>query len=79
MAIFVMHILTGSGARIILARFLGVQDAAVHLIAGCLAGVLLPLLVLRLSARFGVRGLFAAPSSLSAEARYRRLAGEATA
>jgi fucose 4-O-acetylase-like acetyltransferase len=79
MAIFVMHILTGSGARIILERFLGVQDAAIHLIAGCLAGVLLPLLALRLSAHFGVRGLFQAPPRLSAEACYQRRTHKAAA
>jgi fucose 4-O-acetylase-like acetyltransferase len=78
MAIYVMHILAGSGARIILARFLGVQDAAIHLIAGCLVGVLLPMLVLRLSARLGIRGLFEAPPRLSAEAWYRRFAGKVT-
>jgi fucose 4-O-acetylase-like acetyltransferase len=78
LAIYVMHILCGSGARIILARFFGVQDATVHLIAGCLAGVLLPMLVLRLSARLGVRGLFEAPPRLSAEGWYRRLAGKVT-
>jgi fucose 4-O-acetylase-like acetyltransferase len=78
MAIYVMHILAGSGARIILARFLGVQDAAIHLVAGCLVGVLLPMLVLRLSARLGIRGLFEAPPRLSAEAWYRRFAGKVT-
>jgi len=79
MAIYVMHILAGSGARIILARFLGVEDAAIHLVAGCLAGVLLPMLVLRLSGRLGIRGLFEAPPRLSAEGWYRRLAGKAVA
>jgi fucose 4-O-acetylase-like acetyltransferase len=76
MAIYVMHILTGSGTRIMLARLLGVQDAAIHLIAGCLAGVLLPMLVLRLSGRLGIPGLFEAPPRLSAEGWYRRFAGK---
>jgi hypothetical protein len=72
MAIYVMHILTGSGTRIILARLLGVQDASIHLIAGCLAGVLLPMLALRLSGHLRVQGLFEAPPLLSAEGWYRR-------
>ena len=76
MAIYVMHILFGSGTRIILSRLLGVEDAVFHLAAGCLAGVLLPMLVLRLAARLGVRGLFEAPSRLSAEGWYRRLTGK---
>jgi fucose 4-O-acetylase-like acetyltransferase len=74
MAIYVMHILAGSGARIVLGRFLGVQDAGIHLLAGCLAGLLLPMLVLRQSRRLGVSGLLRAPAQLSAEAWYRRLA-----
>jgi len=78
MAIYVMHILAGSGVRIILARLFGVQDAAVHLMAGCLAGVLLPMLVLRLAARLGVRGLFEAAPRLSAESWYRRFSGKLT-
>jgi fucose 4-O-acetylase-like acetyltransferase len=76
MAIYVMHILTGSGARIVLKGFLGIQDAGVHLLAGCLAGVLLPMLVLLLTGRMGVRGLFAAPPRLSAEAWHRRRRAE---
>jgi fucose 4-O-acetylase-like acetyltransferase len=79
MAIYVMHILAGSGARIILARLFGIQDAAVHLIAGCLAAVLLPMLVLWLSGRLRVRWLFVAPPRLSAEGWYRRLAGRGAA
>lgn len=79
MAIFLMHILAGSGARIILGRVLGVQDAGIHLLVGCLAGVLLPMLVLRLSARLGIRGLVEAPPWLSAEVWYRRLTRKAAA
>jgi hypothetical protein len=74
MAIYVMHILAGSGARIILGRFLGVQDAGIHLLAGCLAGLLLPMLVLHQSRRLGLNGLLRAPARLSAEAWLRRRA-----
>ena len=79
MAIYVMHILSGSGARIILARLLGIQDSVIHLVVGCLAGILVPMLVLRLSQRLDVRGLFEAPPRLSAEGWYRRLAAKAAA
>ena len=72
MSIYVMHVLAGSGARILLSRFLGIQDAVVHLLAGCLAGILLPLLVYLLLHRLKIRGLFEAPAILSAEAWYRR-------
>lgn len=43
MAIYLMHILAGSGTRILLSRFLGVTDAAAHLILGTIAGVAIPL------------------------------------
>jgi fucose 4-O-acetylase-like acetyltransferase len=73
MAIYLMHILAGSGARIFLSRVIGVQDAGVHLLIGCLAGTLLPMLFLHLSERVGLRGLLSAPPWISAEVLYRRL------
>lgn len=79
MAIYLMHILAGSGARIVLGRFLGIEDAGIHLLVGCVAGIALPMLVLRLSERLGARGLFDAPPRISAEALYRRLAGKVMA
>ena len=72
MGIYVMHILTGSGARILLGRFLGVREAWVHLLVGCLVGILLPMLVIWLLRRLGIGGLFEAPARLSVEAWYRR-------
>jgi fucose 4-O-acetylase-like acetyltransferase len=74
MAIYVMHILAGSGTRIVLARVLGIENAGMHLVAGCLAGVLLPMLVFGLSKRFRWGWLFAAPPRLSVEGWYRRFA-----
>jgi fucose 4-O-acetylase-like acetyltransferase len=79
MGIYLMHILAGSGARIILGRFLGVQDAGVHLLVGCLAGILLPMLAIWLLRRLGIGGLFDAPAWLSAEAWYRRRFGKGAA
>ncbi len=79
MGIYLMHILAGSGARILLGRFLGVRDVGVHLIVGCLAGILLPMLVIWLMKRFGIGGLFDAPARISAEAWYRRHFGKGTA
>ncbi len=78
MGIYLMHILAGSGARILLGRFLGVRDVGVHLIVGCLAGILLPMLVIWLIKRFGIGGLFDAPARISVEALYRRHFGKGT-
>ena len=72
MAIYLMHILTGSGTRILLGRVLGIHSAALHILLGCLAGLLLPMLAFWLVGRLGIRGLFEAPPPLSAEAWYRR-------
>ncbi len=76
MGIYLMHILAGSGARILLGRFLGVREAWVHLLVGCLVGILLPMLVIWLLRRLGIGGLFEAPAWLSAEAWYRRRLGK---
>ena len=79
MAIYVMHILTGSGVRILLLRGFDLQEVSLHLLAGCLASVLPPMLVLHLAARLGIRGLFGAPPRFSAERGYRRWAARTTA
>jgi uncharacterized membrane protein YcfT len=42
MPIYLAHILAASGARIVLAKFLHVQDRWIHLVVGMAAGVLLP-------------------------------------
>jgi fucose 4-O-acetylase-like acetyltransferase len=73
MGIYLMHVLAGSGARILLNRLFGVQDAGVHLLIGTLVGVLVPMLTMWVLGRLGVRGLFEAPSWASVEAGYRRL------
>lgn len=43
--IYVVHIIAASGVRIVLQKFLGIENVAVHFIVGVLAGVLFPLLV----------------------------------
>lgn len=76
MAIYLMHILAGSGTRVLLGRVLGIHSGGLHILFGCLAGLLLPMLAFWLVGRLGIRGLFEAPPRLSAEAGYRRLFGE---
>jgi fucose 4-O-acetylase-like acetyltransferase len=63
MAIFVLHILTGSGARVLLQRVLGVESFAVHLGVGMVAGLFLPIAIAAVAKRLGVRYLFEAPLS----------------
>jgi fucose 4-O-acetylase-like acetyltransferase len=63
MAIFVLHILTGSGARMLLQRVLGVESFAVHLVVGMAAGLFLPIVIAAVAQRLGIRCLFEAPLS----------------
>ena len=63
MAIYLMHILAGSGVRVVLSKFLGINDVVVHLLFGCLAGLLLPLLAVFVINWLNIQYLFSAPVS----------------
>jgi fucose 4-O-acetylase-like acetyltransferase len=43
MSIYVMHIIAGSGARIVMVKFMGIHGLPMHLVVGTLAGIALPL------------------------------------
>lgn len=66
MGIYLMHVLAGSGVRIILAHLFGVQNAALHLVLGTLLGLALPMLALRLIARYRLQWLLQPPPAWSA-------------
>lgn len=61
LGIYVMHVLAGSGVRILLQKFAGVESAAIHLALGTAAGVVLPLLAMRFFERSGLGLLFVFP------------------
>lgn len=63
MAIYLMHILAGSGARVILNSFLGISSYIPHLIAGCFFGILLPIIALVIVQKFKIPYIFSAPLS----------------
>jgi len=63
MAIYLMHILAGSSSRIVLHKFLGVDSVSIHLILGCLIGVILPLIATALVNKFKIKYVFSAPVS----------------
>lgn len=46
LGIYVMHILAGSGTRIILQKFLGIDSAWIHLLIETVMGVLIPLMIM---------------------------------
>lgn len=49
--IYLIHILSGSGIRIILQKFLNIENFWVHLIAGIISGIIFPILLYRYSIR----------------------------
>lgn len=62
MAIYLVHVLAGSGVRIALTKFLHTQNLTLHLAAGCVAGVGVSMLLLSLAKRWRpLSALFESP------------------
>ncbi|MDE3011855.1 MAG: acyltransferase [Pseudomonadota bacterium] len=59
--IYLAHVLTAAGVRIALTKAFHVHDMRVHLILGCFAGVVLPMLLHRASRRAPLAWLFEPP------------------
>ena len=75
MAIYLMHILVGSGVRVVLQKILGVEDAGVHITIGMALAVFLPLMALELFRRWNLMFLIEAPKPVSGHYWYRKLYG----
>ncbi len=73
MIIYLAHVLTGSGTRIILQHFFGVTNLYVHLVLGCLMGVFGSILLSKMLSKMGCSFLFAIPDKLSFERNYAKL------
>lgn len=76
LTIYLMHILAGSGTRIILSKVLGIDSIGVHLLLGTVIGLTAPLLAQAMINRYRLQFLLAAPRSLSAALLPARLAGK---
>jgi peptidoglycan/LPS O-acetylase OafA/YrhL len=63
MAIYLMHILAGSGIRVLLNKLLGIDSTAFHLIAGTAFGIILPLLALEFIKYYKIPYIFSFPLS----------------
>ncbi|HFZ8995334.1 TPA: acyltransferase family protein [Citrobacter freundii] len=61
MIIFLVHILAGSGTRIILSKFLGVDNWYLHIIVGTAAGVVLPIVFYKVTKMLKLNFLFSYP------------------
>ena len=66
MTIYLAHILAGSGVRVILSSFMGIDSIPVHLVVGTLVGLLGPLLAQIIIKRYDLYFLLTPPKPLSA-------------
>ena len=64
MEIYLVHVIAGSGIRIILHRFLGVTDIGIHMVLGMVGAVVLPLLLATFCERLGIEWIFRPPRFL---------------
>lgn len=63
MAIYLMHILAGSGIRVVASNFFHLDSFIIHLILGCAVSVLAPLLALQFINKLKIKYVFSAPIS----------------
>lgn len=72
MAIYLMHIFAGSGVRVILSKVIAIDSVVVHILSGCLAGIFLPLLTLKVISALKIKYVFSAPISQWLEFSYNK-------
>jgi len=65
--IYLMHIIFGSGVRMILKIFFNIMNTNVHLILGVLAGLILPIVVAKVTQRVNFEFFFKPPRTISVE------------
>lgn len=63
MAIYLMHILAGSGVRVVLSKLFDIDELVLHLAIGTVVGILLPLIMVKVIDRFQIPYVFSAPVS----------------
>jgi len=77
MTIYLMHILAGSGVRVILSSFMGIDSIPVHLVVGTLVGLGAPLVAQVIIQRYNLHFLLTPPKLVSASRfRVRRAAAQ---
>jgi peptidoglycan/LPS O-acetylase OafA/YrhL len=57
MAIYLIHILTGSGARVILNAML-LDNIYLHVVVGCVSGIVFPVIAFKFVDRFKIKYVF---------------------
>ena len=61
MPIYLMHILAGSGVRVILSKFLHVDNVYLHIFAACLIGIVVPIIAAKIMLKLHMDYMFQAP------------------
>ncbi|HBX2115230.1 acyltransferase family protein [Klebsiella aerogenes] len=63
MVIYLVHILAGSGSRIILNKVLHLQNWYIHMLAGTLIGIFVPIAIYFIAKKYNINFLFSYPRS----------------
>lgn len=71
MAVYLMHILAGSGTRILLKRIFLLESPFLHLIFGCIFAITIPLLAVKIFEKYKIKYLFSAPICSWAASTYK--------
>ena len=74
MIVFLVHVITGSGTRIMLQHYLGFNNYWLHIILGCLMGLFGSMLLAKLLSKIGMSFLFEIPQQFSLERKLNKLA-----
>lgn len=61
MSIFLMHVLAGSGARVILDKVFHIDTFTIHVLVGCAVGVIAPIVALVIIEKFKIPYILSAP------------------
>lgn len=75
MAIYLMHVLAGSGVRVLLQKVLHVENLYAHLALGCAFAVLIPIGMVQLCRRWKLMFLVEAPEKISGKYWYQKKLG----
>jgi fucose 4-O-acetylase-like acetyltransferase len=60
-SIYLMHIIFGSGVRVILTHYLHIENISIHIMTGMLFGIALPTLVYMVITRYKINWIYSAP------------------
>ncbi|TWI54829.1 fucose 4-O-acetylase-like acetyltransferase [Pseudomonas duriflava] len=78
MPIYLMHILAGSGIRVILSKFLHIDNVYIHIFGACLIGVMAPIIAAKLLTRWNMNFLFQAPTLNGLKRQHKSVPRETT-